>query len=86
MSIKIIGWGCTKTNRTLANANAAVSEFDERPRIHWINDIHDIVTLGGFAIPTVVVNEKVKASGRIPSVYEFAQWIEEELEAEEIAA
>ncbi len=85
MQIKVIGWPCTKTQRTLLNAQAAAAEFDVKPKVHWIDDIHKIAGMGGLAIPTIMVNEKVKVAGRIPSVHEFKMWIEQE-QKEEIAA
>ncbi len=82
MQIKVIGWPCTKTHRTLLNAEAAAAEFEVKPKIHWIDDIQKIAGMGGLTIPTILVNEKVKVSGRIPSVHEFKTWIEQEQKAE----
>lgn len=85
MKIKVIGLPCAKTNRTLINAQAAATEFEDRPKVHLISDIYEIAEMGRLHTPTVMVNEKLKLTGRIPSVYEIKTWIEEELE-EEIAA
>jgi len=82
MQIKVIGWPCTKINRTLMNVQAAAAEFEKKPKVQWINDINKIAGMGALAIPTVLVNEKVKLSGRIPSLYEIKTWIEEGLEDE----
>jgi len=83
--IKVVGLPCPKIDRTLVNAQAAAAEFDDRPEVSWIGDIHHIVELGSKQSPTILVNEKVKLTGRIPSVYEIRTWIEEEL-GEEVAA
>ena len=83
MQIKVIGMPCTKTARTLQNARAAAVKFAHKPTVQWINDIHEIVEMGRFPIPAIVVNGKFKLTGRIPSIYEITSWIEEELQVEE---
>lgn len=85
MHIKVVGLSCPRINRTLINAQAAAAEFDERPEVSWVSDIHHIVEIGSKQSPAILVNDKLKLSGRIPSVYEITTWIEQELE-EEIAA
>lgn len=85
MDIKVIGWHSPKVQRTLMNAQAAAAEFPKKPNVLWVQDVRQIIGMGKVLMPTVLVNEKVKATGRIPSVYELATWIEEE-SGEEMAA
>ena len=84
MNIKVIGLSCTKISRTLDNINASVSEFPHPVSVEWIGEIHDIVEWGSKQTPTILVNEKQKSSGRIPSVYEISCWIEEEIALDEV--
>lgn len=79
MHIEIVGFPCARVEQTLMNAHAAVAEFEMKLKVHWIGDILEVARMGGVSTPTVIVNEKLKSSGRIPSVYEIASWIEEEL-------
>jgi hypothetical protein len=76
--VTIIGLPTAKVRNAVTNAHAALSQFGTRPRVQWINDIQEIATMGGLIVPAILVNDKPKSSGRIPSVYEFEQWIEEE--------
>ncbi len=87
MHIKIVGLPSAKINRTLVNAQAAATEFEQRPKVHVVSDIEKILAMGAaLTTPAILVNDKLKlSSGRIPSVHEIKTWIEEELE-EEIAA
>ena len=85
MQLKIIGLSGARVQQALLNAHAAAAGFERRPKVHWINDIHEIVEMGRLAIPTVMVNNKRKTSGRVPSVYEITTWIEEELEEHLVA-
>jgi len=79
MQIKVIGLRCARVEQVLINARAAASEFGSKLKILWVNDPYKITKMGNVLTPTILVNEKVKSSGRIPSVYEFTTWIEEGL-------
>jgi small redox-active disulfide protein 2 len=78
MKIIVFGLPCTKTQRTLINVEAAVGELDHHAKIYQISDIHKMREWGVVYTPTVMVNDKEKSSGRIPSVHEILTWIEEE--------
>jgi len=79
--VKIIGLPTAKVRHAVTNATASLSGFESRPRVQWINDIQKIAAMGALVVPTILVNDKLKAAGRIPSVYEFETWIEEEMQA-----
>jgi hypothetical protein len=44
-----------------------------------IKDIKEIAKYGLFGTPGLVINGKVKSSGRIPSLEEIKTWIQEEM-------
>ncbi len=79
--VKIIGLPTAKVRHAVTNATASLSRFESKPRLQWINDIQKIASMGALVVPTILVNDKLKSVGRIPSVYEFETWIEEELQA-----
>ena len=76
--IKIIGLPTAKVRLAVANANASLSRCEPRPKIQWISDIQRIASMGALVVPTVLVNDRLKAAGRVPSVYEFESWVGEE--------
>ncbi len=76
--VKIIGLPTMKVRHAVTNATASLSHFEVKPKIQWISDIQKIAAMGALVVPTILVNEKLKSSGRIPSVHEFKTWIEEE--------
>jgi predicted DsbA family dithiol-disulfide isomerase len=78
--IKIIGLPTAKVRHAVTNATASLSHFDNKPRIQWVNDIQKVASMGALVVPTVLINDKLKSAGRIPSVYEFETWIEEEMQ------
>ena len=84
MTVKVVGLPGAKTQRTLVNAQEALISRRPKGSIEWVSDIEDMRELGLFYTPTVLINHKLKSTGRIPSVYEISTWIEEEM-AEEVA-
>ncbi len=76
--VKIIGLPTAKVRHAVTNATASLSHFEVKPKIQWISDIEKIAAMGALVVPTILVNEKMKSAGRIPSVHEFKTWIEEE--------
>ena len=85
MKLKIIGLPGARVQQALLNAQAAAAGFEQKPKVYWVNDIREIIGMGRLVIPTVMVNEKRKTSGRVPSVYEITTWIEEELDEQMVA-
>ena len=45
--------------------------------VEKVEDIDKIISFGVMMTPAVVINGKVKASGRIPSTEEIKKWIQE---------
>jgi protein-disulfide isomerase len=80
MEIIVAGFPSIRTQRTLANAEEAITEFDEKLHIACIEDFREMKNVGVIYTPSVLVNNKLKVAGRIPSVYEITTWVEKELE------
>jgi hypothetical protein len=47
--------------------------------VQKVTDIRKIAEYKTFSTPGLVINGKVKSSGRIPSQEEIKRWIEEEM-------
>ncbi len=77
MQINVIGWPSIKTERVLANVRAAVAVSGCKSKVVWISDIRNIATMGPVTVPAVMINGRLRYSGRIPSVHEVATWIEQ---------
>lgn len=85
MTIRVLAWFGPKTEQTLLNAQAALSDFEPDSKIEWISDVYEMTALGITRMPAIIINEKLKSAGRIPSVHEIKSWIEKEI-AKELAA
>lgn len=73
--IQILGTGCSKCNNLTSAAEAAVEATGEAHTIEKITDIRRIMTFGVMTTPALVVDGKVMASGRIPSVDEIRKML-----------
>lgn len=77
MIIKILGGGCTKCK----NLEAKVKEVAEKNNIDAefikVTDYQDIMKYKVMMTPGLVINEKVKCSGNIPSDEQISQWLNE---------
>ena len=78
MNIKILGSGCTNCKKLQAVAEEAVKEMGVNATIEKVEDIQKIMGYGVMRTPAIVVNEKVKAFGRIPSKDEIKKYIKDE--------
>jgi small redox-active disulfide protein 2 len=79
MVIKILGSGCANCKKLYAAAEEAVREMGADVEIQKVEDIRNIMSYGVMRTPAIVVNEKVKAFGRIPGKDEIKKYIQDEL-------
>ena len=75
MEIKILGTGCPKCNRLEALARKVASELGIEATFTKVKTMNEIMAYDIASTPALVVNEEVKASGRIPRKEEIAEWI-----------
>ena len=76
MTIKILGSGCPNCLKLEENAKKAVEELGLKDvQIEHVYDINKIVEMGVMSAPAIVIDNEVKASGRIPDVKEIKDWL-----------
>ena len=77
MIIKILGSGCPKCLTLEANARQAVKELgkENEIKVEHVFDIAQITEYGVMSTPAIVLDEEVKAAGRIPDVEEIKSWL-----------
>lgn len=68
MEIKILGSGCSSCNDLLKRTEKAVEELGLEASFEKVTDIVQIMSFGVMKTHALVVNGKVKTSGRVPSV------------------
>jgi small redox-active disulfide protein 2 len=81
MEIRILGTGCPRCNELEKRTINALAELNVGADVQKVKDIKEISKYGVFATPGLVINNKVKSSGRLPSSDEIKTWINDELSA-----
>jgi small redox-active disulfide protein 2 len=75
MLIKILGPGCAKCNRLEQLTREAVAELGINADFEHVTQIEYIMAYPIMTTPALVVDERVKCSGRIPSKGEILGWL-----------
>ncbi|MFZ7120186.1 MAG: thioredoxin family protein [Eubacteriaceae bacterium] len=68
MSIKVLGSGCAKCKKLEANTKKAVEELGLNVAVEKVTDMKEIIAYGVMKTPALVVDEKIKIMGRVPTV------------------
>ena len=75
MKIKVLGTGCAKCKLLYAESQKAVAASGVGVELEKVEKIDDIMKYAVMATPALVIDEDVKASGRIPPSSEIVSWI-----------
>lgn len=75
MKVKVLGTGCAKCKKLFVEAEKAIKASGMPVELEKVEKIDEIMKHGVMMTPALVVDEEVKASGRIPPVSEMVSWI-----------
>ncbi len=73
--VEVIGTGCAKCRRLLANAEQAVKDLKIAAEVIKVDDIDEIVNRGVMMTPALFIDGKVRAEGRVPDVNEIKKML-----------
>lgn len=76
MKIEIFGGGCAKCKATEVNARKAVNELGIEAEVIPVFDKLAAIKRGITDTPALLVDGKLKVSGRIAEVDEIKKWIQ----------
>ncbi|MBU1078217.1 MAG: TM0996/MTH895 family glutaredoxin-like protein [Spirochaetes bacterium] len=76
MEIKVLGMGCPKCKKTIELIEETVKELGKKVSVQKVTDINDFMDYGIIMTPAVVIDGKVKMSGKIPSKNDIKSWIQ----------
>lgn len=77
MKVEVLGTGCVKCQTAEDMCKEAVRELGIEAQVTKVSRIQDIAQYGVSATPAVVVDGQVKCVGRIPTIEEVKNWLEE---------
>ena len=72
MKIEILGTGCAKCKTLYDNTVQAVEQSGKTAEIVKVEDIPSIMKYGVMSTPALVIDGKVKFSGKVASASEIA--------------
>ena len=76
MKIEILGTGCSQCKQLEENVKTAVLRSGKKDiEIIKVTDISLIIAYGVMSTPALIIDKKVKCTGRIPDSKEIAEWI-----------
>lgn len=77
MKIEILGMGCATCNKLEDTVRQAVKETAIDAQIDHITDIKKIMAYGVMTTPALVIDGKVVAAGKLPSLADIKKMIGE---------
>ena len=80
LTIKILGPGCVSCNKLNTMIFDIMQRLDIAADIEQIHDLDEIWRHGVIITPALIINGKIKSSGRMPPPAEVEQWLREEKE------
>lgn len=73
MKLQILGTGCAKCNALTQATETAARALGVPYELEKVTDLKQIMAFGVMATPALVVDGKVKVSGKVPPVDEIKQ-------------
>ena len=71
MKLQILGTGCAKCNALTMATEKAAQALGQPYEIEKVTDLKRIMSFGVMMTPALVVDGKVKVTGKVPSVDEI---------------
>jgi small redox-active disulfide protein 2 len=71
MRVQVLGTGCAKCKQLAANAHAAVAAAGVAASVEKVEDLREIVRFGVMTTPALVVDGKVRSTGKVLSAAEI---------------
>lgn len=71
MKLQILGSGCAKCNALTQATEKAAQALGQQYELEKVTDLKQIMAFGVLMTPALVVDGKVKVSGKVPSVDEL---------------
>ena len=79
LNVKVLGSGCKNCVKLTEEVKVILQELVIEAELEKVEDIPTILQYGVMRTPGLVINNKVKSSGRIPRKEEIVKYIQEEL-------
>lgn len=75
MRIEILGSGCANCKKLEENVRAALEKSGKKAEVVKVTDFAEIASRGAMMTPALVIDDRIKAEGRIPGVDEIVKML-----------
>jgi small redox-active disulfide protein 2 len=75
MEIKILGPGCAKCNKTEKLVREVIEETGVDATVEKVSDMMQIASYGVFGTPSVIIDNEVKCTGKVPKKNDIKAWL-----------
>ena len=75
MEIKVLGPGCAKCNKTEKMIQEVIKETGVTATVEKVTDMMAIASYGVFGTPSVIIDNDLKCSGKVPKKKEIETWL-----------
>lgn len=79
MEIKVLGTGCAKCNELYQKVTELNNELGLGADVQKVEELKEILAAGVMITPALVVNGKVKSTGKVPGKDALKKYIQEEI-------
>jgi small redox-active disulfide protein 2 len=78
VEVRVLGTGCARCNELEKMCFNVAAENNIDADIQKITDLKEIMSYGIMQTPGLVINGKVKISGKLPTAITLLHWMQEE--------
>ena len=75
MKIKVLGPGCAKCNKTEKLVQEVIKETGVDATVEKVSDMMQIASYGVFGTPSVIIDDEVKCTGKVPKKDDIKKWL-----------
>jgi small redox-active disulfide protein 2 len=75
MEIKALGPGCAKCNKTEKLIQEVIKETGVNATVEKVTDMMAIASYGVFGTPSVIIDNDLKCSGKVPKKKDIETWL-----------
>jgi small redox-active disulfide protein 2 len=76
MEIKVLGPGCANCSKLEKVVGEAAKELGIIDPVQKVSDVKEMLSFGIMSTPALVIDGKVKLSGRVPSKDEIKKYLQ----------
>jgi small redox-active disulfide protein 2 len=77
VEIKVLGTGCPKCRKLEENAREAAGELGLEVEVTKVTDVNRFLDYNVMMTPALVIDDQLKASGRVATKDEIKKWLTE---------